>query len=117
MKLPKTGAEWQKLVDKARYVHRTVGVYEEYIYPGYNYNIYFYRHRVSFDCTFEKPLKMEVLDNQRFADTEESRKHGCTLVQKRLITSVQALYRGYKIRSYYTYVESAMNISMQAEKM
>lgn len=113
--LPKTKEEWQKLVVEARVPRRTVAMYEEYIYPGAT-RIYFYRHKVSHDCSFQKPSKMRAIDDQAFRDAEQVRKNGCTTAQYDLTVKLQAMWRGYKIRSYYTYVETAMNISLCAEK-
>ena len=60
---------------------------------------------------------MRHIDDTQFRERDEKLIHGCTLEQKRLLTKVQALYRGYKIRSYYLYVERAMEISEAAERM
>ena len=110
-------AGWADLIAKARYVRRTVGVYEEYKYPGTNFKIFFYRHKVSGECTFDKPPRMRHIDDTQFRERDEILIHGCTLLQKASITKLQALYRGYKIRSYYLYVERAMEISEGAERM
>ena len=108
---------WARLINAARYIVRTVGVFEEYRYPDTPFKIYFYRHKVSGECTFEKPKAMRFIDDRQFRERDEKLIHGCTLEQKRLLTRVQALYRGYKIRSYYLYVEKAMEISEAAERM
>lgn len=108
---------WAKLIKAARYVVRTVGVFEEYRYPDTPFKIFFYRHKVSGECTFEKPQRMRFIDDTQFRERDEKLLYGCTLQQKRLLTKVQALYRGYKIRSYYLYVEKAMEISEAAERM
>ena len=108
---------WARLIKEARYVVRTVGVFEEYRYPDTPFKIFFYRHKVSGECTFEKPEKMRFIDDKQFRERDEKLIYGCTLEQKRLLTKVQALYRGYKIRSYYLYVEKAMEISEAAERM
>ena len=113
--LPQTSDEWHKLVVEARVPRRIVGMYEEYLYPG-TVRIYFYRHVVSHACTFLKPLKLRGLDEQSFRDGEAIRKYGCTPAQAALTVKLQALWRGYKIRSYYLYVETAMTISLYAEK-
>ena len=114
-RLPKTTEEWNQLIVEARIALRTVGMYEEYLYPETR-KIYFYRHKISHDCTFAKPLKMRAIDEAVFRDAEQIRKFGCTPAQRNLIVKLQALWRGYKIRSYYVYVEAAMNISLNAEK-
>jgi hypothetical protein len=88
-----------------------------YQYPETPFRIFFYRHKVSGECTFEKPGKMRWIDDTQFRERWETLEYGCTLAQKAAITRVQALYRGYKIRSYYLYVEKAMEISEAAERM
>ena len=114
-RLPKTTDEWNLLVLESGIPLRTVGMYEEFLYPETR-KIYFYRHRVSRECTFAKPLKMKAIDEAVFRDAEQIRKFGCTTAQRALCVKLQAMWRGYKIRSYYTYVEVAMNISLHAEK-
>lgn len=47
-------------------------------------------------------------------EKEQIRQHGCTLKQKALAIKLQALWRGYLIRSYYLVVEKAMGISSTA---
>ena len=111
------GAGWAELIAKARYVRRTVGVYEEYKYPGTNFKIFFYRHKLSGECTFDKPARMRHIDDTQFRERDEILIHGCTLLQRTSIIKLQALYRGYKIRSYYLYVERAVEISEGAERM
>eukprot|EP00605_Chrysophyceae_sp_TOSAG23-4_P002242 GSChrysophyteH1.ASY1.ANO1.2486.1 assembled CDS len=112
-RLPKNEQEWENLVKRARYVHRTVGVYEEYVYPGYPFKIFFYRQRITKECSLTKPAKLEYADQTEFREKEEKRKIGCTWEQWKKIIKVQALYRGYKIRSYYTHVEKAMIVNYE----
>jgi len=112
---PKTDLDWQRLIVDARIARRTVGMYEEYVYPETR-SIYFYRHKLTLECTFTKPKKMQLHDDQKFYDKRQIELHGCTSAQRALVVKLQSLYRGYKIRSYYVYVETAMTISMNAEK-
>lgn len=114
-RLPKTTDEWNLLVLESGIPLRTVGMYEEFLYPETK-KIFFYRHKVSRECTFAKPLKMKSIDEAVFRDAEQIRRFGCTTAQRALCVKLQAMWRGYKIRSYYTYVEVAMNISLHAEK-
>jgi len=114
---PKTERQWLELVKAARYVHRTVGVYSEYLHPDYpQFHLYFYKHNLSNHFQLSKPLKLIVQDERTWIDQNETRQYGCTLKQMAGITKIQALYRGYKIRSYYVAVEAAMLISDNAEK-
>jgi hypothetical protein len=111
---PKTLGDWQIIIDKARFPKRKVGAYEEYVYPGEK-RTYFYRHSTHGECSFDKPKKMELYDKKDYIESKEIRLYGCTLRQKALATKLQALWRGYYIRSYYELVERAMEISTNAE--
>jgi hypothetical protein len=111
---PKTLGDWQIIIDEARFPKRKVGAYEEYVYPGEK-RVYFYRHATHGECTFDKPKKMELHDRRAYFESKEIRTYGCTLKQKALATKLQAIWRGYYIRSYYELVERAMEISTNAE--
>ena len=114
---PKTDKDWQLLVKNARYVNRVVGVYSEYMHPDYTqFRLMFYKHNVSNHFSLEKPKKLIAQDERLWREANETRMYGTTLSQMARITKVQALYRGYKIRSYYTAVETALLISDNAER-
>jgi len=114
---PKNENEWLALAKAARYVHRTVGVYSEFLHPDYpQFHLFFYKHNLSNYFQLRKPLKLVIKDERAWIDQNEIRQYGCTLKQMAGITKIQALYRGYKIRSYYVAVEAAMLISDNAEK-
>ena len=90
--LPGTKEEWQVLVAEARKPLRVVGMYEEYLYPRFGATkIYFYRHKVSHDCSFDKPARLKAVDDQVFRDKEQIRAHGCTTEQRVLIVKLQAM--------------------------
>lgn len=114
--LPKTIREWEDLVDEARRPIRVVGVFEEYLYPKTR-KIYFYRHQTRNAFTFEKPLRLKLLDNEVFYEQKYVRIHGASNKQIELAVKLQAMWRGYKIRSYYVSIEKALEISINAERL
>lgn len=93
---------------------RVVGVIEEYLYPQTT-DLYFYRHATTAACYFEKPAKLKALDELAFKEQQQILQFGATLRQVRLAVKLQALVRGYQVRSYARYVERAMEISVNAE--
>jgi ankyrin repeat protein len=113
--MPQTAQEWQEIVWRAKKPTRLVGMYEEYLYPGTKH-IRFYRHRVKHTCGFEKPKGLIVLDEQRRKMYEQMRLFGFTPQQYKLAVKLQALWRGYYIRSYFIFIEKAMIIYLNAER-
>lgn len=112
--IPRSSEEWQKLIDRVRYPPRIVGGYEEYRYPC-SFVIYFYRHKTTGVCTFDKPEKMKKLDDISRLEAYERIAFGATRRQINLATKLQALWRGYYVRNYYRSLERALAISMEAE--
>ena len=92
-----------------------MGVFEEYLYPGTR-SIHFYRHSLTGNCLFEKPKKLQIIDDQERKDAQEVKKYGASRRQVALATRLQALWRGYKVRSYTDYVGRALEISLHAEQ-
>lgn len=111
---PATLHDWQDILDEARKPKRKVGMFEEYLYPG-THNIFFYRHSLTGVCMFEKPKKMKFLDDQAQIERQQVKKFGATIRQINLATRLQALWRGYQVRTYSRYVARAMQISVHAE--
>lgn len=112
--LPKTLYDWQPILVRAHFPRRTVGVYEEYLYPDTK-NIYFYRHKVTGDCVFKKPNELKYIDDRDWAEAKQRQTLGYTRREENLVIKLQALYRGFSIRSYFGYVEKAMDISAVAQ--
>ena len=112
--LPKTLYDWQPILVRAHFPRRTVGVYEEYLYPDTK-NIYFYRHKVTGDCVFKKPNELKYIDDRDWAETKQRQALGYTRREEQLVIKLQALYRGYSIRLYFGYVEKAMDVSAVAQ--
>lgn len=113
-KAPRGVHEWLQIVEKARIPRRTIGVYEEYIYPNTG-DIFFYRHSVNGSCSFIKPKKLIMFDERLKIEEDQIKKYGATIAQIELATKLQALWRGYQIRSYYFFLEKAMDISSYAK--
>ena len=111
---PTTLHDWQEIIDDARRPKRKVGMYEEYLYPG-THNIFFYRHASTGVCSFQKPKKMKYIDEQAQIERQQIKKLGATIRQIALATKLQALWRGYQVRTYSRYVARAMQISVHAE--
>ena len=112
--LPKTLYDRQPILVRAHFPRRTVGVYEEYLYPDTK-NIYFYRHKVTGDCVFKKPNELKYIDDRDWAETKQRQALGYTRREEQLVIKLQALYRGYSIRLYFGYVEKAMDVSAVAQ--
>lgn len=113
-KMPRTLADWALIIDKAKRPVRTVGAYEEWLYPGQR-NVYFYRHALTGNCEFTKPLKLIVHDDEAQAEALQRKKFGATLKQIALATKLQALWRGYQVRHYSRSVEKALRLCQEAE--
>lgn len=111
---PQTLHDWQDIIDAARKPKRKVGMFEEYLYPG-THNVFFYRHSLTGVCMFQKPKKMKYLDDQALIERQQVKKYGATIRQIELATTLQALWRGYQVRTYSLYVARAMKISVHAE--
>jgi ankyrin repeat protein len=111
---PQTLHDWQVIIDQARRPVRKVGIYEDYLYPG-THNIHFYRHSLTGACTFNKPKKMRLIDETATIERQQVKKYGATVKQLLLATKLQALWRGYAVRTYSKYVARAMQISLHAE--
>lgn len=111
---PATLHDWQEILDEARKPKRKVGMFEEYLYPG-THNIFFYRHSLTGVCMFQKPKKMKFLDEQAQIERQQMKRFGATIRQINLATRLQALWRGYQVRTYSRYVARAMQISVHAE--
>ena len=110
---PRTLKDWQRILEQLKKPLRVVGMYEEWNFPGFK-KVYFYRHKLTGNCDLIKPMKMASLDNITWLESEQIRKNGCTNRQAALATKLQAMWRGYKTRSYYLFVEKAMEISLSA---
>lgn len=113
--MPRSISDWALAIEQARLPKRVVGVYEEYLYPNTN-DIYFYRHSINGSCSFLKPKKLIVHDERQKSEEEQRKQFGATIAQIELTIKLQALWRGYKIRNYYYFLEKAMEISQFAEK-
>ena len=111
---PQTLADWQVIIDQARRPVRRVGIYEDYLYPS-THNIHFYRHSLTGLCSFQKPKKMKIIDELVTLEQSQVKKYGATVRQIALATKLQALWRGYQVRTYSKYVARAMKISLHAE--
>lgn len=113
--MPRSIEDWANAIEQARFPKRVVGVYEEYLFPNTT-DILFYRHNINGSCTFMKPRKLILFDEQQKSEEEQRKKYGATIPQIELTIKLQALWRGYKIRNYYFFLEKAMEISQFAEK-
>jgi hypothetical protein len=63
-----------------------------------------------------KPKKMHFIDNAYVIQQRQIKKYGATIDQIKLVVKLQALYRGYVVRSYSSYVQKAMETSLYAEQ-
>jgi hypothetical protein len=115
-RVPKSFTDWERIVGLARRPIRTIGVSEEWLYPG-SKNVFFYRHKITGKCQFKKPLELEYQDIREAAEKEQLEKYGYTFKQVGLATKLQAMWRGYRVRSYYILVERALNICDNTEKI
>ncbi len=113
-KLPRTQADWAKILLETPKPNRTVGVYEEYLYPRTT-DIYFYRNKLTGVCVFDKPKKLAEIDANAFSERVQKQRFGATLKQVALAVKLQAIWKGFKVRSYYKSIETALNISVAAE--
>lgn len=113
-KMPRTIADWQLIVEKQRRPLRVVGVYEEYAYPQTR-NVTFYRHAVTGDCTFLKPIKLIMHDEAKLIELQQIKEFGATLPQIALTIRLQALWRGYTVRHYSRSIEKALDLCQSAE--
>ncbi|KAJ1406646.1 hypothetical protein B484DRAFT_404067, partial [Ochromonadaceae sp. CCMP2298] len=113
--MPVTLADWEGVVQRARKL-RQVGAYEEYAYPNTS-NITFYRHISTANCVFEKPGRIKELDQISAQLEAQGRGGGATAPQVALAVRLQALWRGYAVRTYSLYVERALEVSMHAEQL
>lgn len=115
-RLPKmTIKDWGEVIKEAKWPLRTVGFYEEYAFPG-SRRLVFYRHTMTGQCAFQKPRKLIYLDETVAREQLEIATYGATLKQIELVRKLQALWRGFSIRTYYTKVEKAVEISQKAEE-
>jgi hypothetical protein len=58
---------------------------------------------------------MKMIDDAVYNERKQIRELGATVNQINLTIKLQALYRGFKVRSYTKYIEKAMEISLNAE--
>jgi ankyrin repeat protein len=114
-KTSKSLTDWADTIEKARFPTRVVGVYEEYLYPGTT-DIYFFRHSINGACSFTKPKKLIMHDEQQEVFRSQLKTMGATIPQINLTIKLQAIWRGFQVRNYYHFLEKAMEISQSAEK-
>lgn len=93
---PTTHAQWQQLIASSAWL-RAYGVYDEYQYPLVR-GVKFYVLRTSGRCTFKQPWVWREFDAQQYREQQELREFGVTRRDKQLITRVQAVWRGVRVR-------------------
>ena len=111
---PKERSKWIPIIESAGAPVRVVGVFEEYLYPGTK-NLFFYRNVSTGDAFLGKPQALEEKDKQDYAEAKEIRVYGYTRAQSKLAVKLQALWRGFHVRSYTMFVQRAIRISLTAE--
>jgi len=116
MRAPKTREAWRKVLEAAGKPRRIIGVHEEYLYPN-TYDILFYRNVTTGQIFLGVPAQIEEKDRLEREEAKEISKYGYSLAQNRLAIKLQALWRGYKARSYDLLVRRAIKISKDAEEL
>ena len=85
--IPRTFEEWQLLIHHSNYVRR-IGLIDEYRWQ----HVFIYQHQITKLCTFDRPSEF---DRYEYIST------GYTAEQQRLVIKLQALARGWQVRSYH----------------
>eukprot|EP01041_Mallomonas_annulata_P005177 gene5177-10354_t len=116
MRSPKSRQAWKKVLDEAGHPIRCVCMHEEYLYPN-TYDIIFYRNITTGRIFLGKPKEIEEKDRSDRIEYEQIMKYGYTLAQNGLAKKLQAIWRGYRVRSYDLLVRRAVRISVQAEEL
>ena len=106
--------DWEPILDQVGYPVRTVGIIEEYIYPG-THKIYFYRNFETGKITFEKPKELVMKDRKDYIARTMLREKGYTPDELWLALKIQALWRGHKVRMMYGFIVRATAICVRAE--
>src|SRR3546814_1251870 len=94
---PRTHAQWQQLIAASTWL-RAFGVYDEYEFP-FVQGVKFYVLRTSGRCTFTQPWAWKEYDATQYREQLELRELGVTRKAKQLITRVQAVWRGVRVRT------------------
>lgn len=101
--VPNTFEDWLMIVQRSRYI-RSVGLYDEYRWKDF----FIYQHHVTKICTFTKPMEIKNYDKQQILERSLL---GYSSRQITLVIKLQALARGWQVRSNHLLQAKAYDIA------